>query len=236
MIKSSEILKLGIAALIVSMVCLVPAMADVTPIYSNFNFVGTQIGSIAYTLIPDKSTYRAGDVISYIFQMVLTSCDPTTFFDVDHILDLGITLDPHITNIKSNADYWLTGGGDGMSGNSGFFYDFGLSLAWGFGFPPMTYLLSNDDWPWGSPLQVSGVISPGTPPGTKIKTSSFVDINVNDENTHSLENQYTSAGDTNVVTTAAPEFPSPALPAAMILGLLGTVFVVRRGKQDKIPV
>jgi hypothetical protein len=212
------------------MVCLEPAVAEVTPVYSYLNFRDTQIGSIAYTIIPDKTIYCAGDVISYIFLLGLTSCDPTTSFDIDHLLDLGITLDPHITDITSNADYWLTGGGDGISGNSGYFYDAGNSLAWAFGFPPETYLISNSDWPWGPALQISGVIDPGTPSGTKIKTSSYVDINLNDDNGKNWENQYTGATDMSVVTVT-PEFPSPALPGAMILGLLGTVFVVRRGKK-----
>lgn len=230
MASSSKILKPGITVLIILLVCLEPAMADVTEVYSYFEYPCTKIGSIAYTLITDKTAYSPGDAITYIFQLSLTSCDASTWFDIDHILDLGIILDPHITNIRSNADYWLTGGGDGISGNSGFFYDAGQSLAWGFGFPPMTYLLSNDGWPQGPDgpaLQVSGVISPETPPGTKITTTSYVDINLNDKTGDDWENQYISATDTSVVM-ATPEFPGPALPVVIILGLLGTVFVARR--------
>ena len=90
----------------------------------------------------------------------------------------------------------------------------------------MTYNLPNTDWPSGPALVVSGIIAPGTPPGTKIKTTSFVDINVNDQNSQNWENQYTGGTDTNVAV--APEFPSPALPALMILGVLGAVFVARK--------
>ena len=229
MARSSKILKLGITVLMITLLCSAPAMADVTPVYSYLD-IPTQIGSIAYTLISDKTTYSAGDTITYFFQLCLTCYDATTWFEIDHLLDLVITLDPHITDITSNADYWLTGGGDGISGNSGYFYDAGGSLAWGFGYPPMTYLLSNDGWPDGPSLQVSGVISPETPPGTKITTSSSVEINVNDHNKEGWENQYIGATDTSVVM-ATPEFPYPALPAAMILGLLGAVFVARRREK-----
>jgi hypothetical protein len=228
MARSLKILKLGIVVLILSVVCLEPAMADVTPV---FNRSITQIGSIEYTLITDKPTYRAGDVITYIFQLGLACCDPTSSFVIDHLLSLAITLDPHITDITSNAEYWLTGGGDGITGNTGFFYDCGVSMVWGFADPPATYLISKDVWPYGPALMVSGIISPGTPDGTKITTSSHVDINVNDETNGQWENQYTGASDTSVVMVT-PEYPSPALPAAMILGLLGAVFVVRSRKNQ----
>jgi len=223
MARSSNILNLGITILILSLLCPVPAMADVTPVN---NFTGTRIGSISYTLIPDKPAYRAGDVITYIFQLGLACCDPMASFEIDHLLDLTIRLDPHITDITSNADSRLTGGGDGITGNTGSFYDAGQSLAWGFGYPPMKYLISNSDWPWGPALRVTGKIRPGTPPGTKISTTSYVGINANIESGNTREIRYTGATDTSDVMVT-PEFPSPALPAGMVLGLLGMVFMVR---------
>jgi hypothetical protein len=226
MAGSSKILKLGIAVLIFCAVCLEPVMADAIPVHN----YSAQFGSIDYTVITDKTTYRAGDVITYIFQLCLTCCDPTASFVIDHLLCLAITLDSHITDITSNAEYWLTGGGDGITGNSGFFYDAGVSMAWGFGFPPLTYPISNNAWPRGTALQVSGIISPETPPGTEVTTTSSVVINLNTVSGGDWENQYDSATDTSTVLVI-PEFPCPALPAALILGLLGTVFVVRNRRE-----
>ena len=227
MARSLKILNLGISVLIFCALCLAPVMADVTLVS---NQSADPIGSIAYTLITDKTSYSAGDIITYTFQLCLACCDPTASFVIDHLLSLAITLDPHITDITSNADYWLTGGGDGITGNSGYFYDAGVSMAWGYGFPPETYLISHDAFPSGPAPTVSGIISPGTPPGTKLTTTSTVGINVNTDSGGIWENQYTGATDTSTVMVT-PEFPCPVLPAALILGLLGTVFAVRNRKK-----
>lgn len=103
-------------------------------------------------------------------------------------------------------------------------------MAWGFADAPVTYLIPNDAFVSGPALTISGIISPGTPLGTKITSTSSVDINVNAESGGSWENQYTGATDTSVVMVT-PEYPSPALPAALVLGLIGTVFMVRNRKK-----
>ena len=87
---------------------------------------------------------------------------------------------------------------------------------------------------WPSVEGISGTIEPSTPVGTLIVSTVSSDLEWVDQYQMTLGQQFISASSTTTVYTPSPvpEFPSPILPTAVVIGFLGVVLFFRRMREQ----
>ena len=139
----------GITVLILVMVCCGFVVADTDTVYGSAG----PVGDVSFWITPNNPLPSAGDIITYTFSVA------SSVF-IDHVPDIDLTLDPHITDITAIAPLTFCS----ISGQDVFF---GIGLMGGGG-----------GWPIPD-LSVSGIINPTTPVGTKITSSGSADVVVN---------------------------------------------------------
>jgi hypothetical protein len=204
---------LTIGMLVIACLLAAPVFASTVPVT---DFTSQQVGTLTFTIIPDKTVYYPGDKITYKFATSSTVTDPNVVFSIENTDLLHVTLDNHLTGIT--VDTGNIGIQCTLSGNDLDCLNVNANQ--------VLWLLDGNYYP-----QISGIIKPGTPSGTKITTDGYVGVSLDfNQAQYSLPD---SAPDTNVISVVSkpitsPEFPSIFLPAILIIGLLGAVLLIKR--------
>jgi hypothetical protein len=150
----------------------------------------------------DKSVYHVGDTITY----TISGSGP-----LDHIEEGGVSLSPDIKHITWTSpwlfNFWIT---CNLYGNNLVCLDNGPGWG-GLGDPELT---------------VSGTVTGGT---KLVSTSGFMGVYYG-EMACPLSASTSNTAEV-VYVPPAPEFPSPLLPTAMVIGFLGAVFYIQRTRE-----
>ena len=211
-------IKFGCLMLIASVLCCVPVAAY----YPDPTTLTTK-------MIADKNVYNPGDDISYkIWADVSDGL-------IDHCYDGTFDLDPNIESISTNmpttlypcpvtgnkVHCWDPTATDTLWGSNGY-----IGATSGHGWLPV--------YPWfepdrNTPFTISGKIKPGTPQGTKIKSTAFFQCftDLGSYTSASSESDVTVASPCPVGSVCTPEFPSLFIPLVSIIGFLGTVLLIK---------
>lgn len=149
----------------------------------------------------DKSVYHVADTITY----TIGGGGP-----VDHIDSGTVYLSSDIKNITWE-DYWAPDWVTcSVSGNTVTCFEW-AGPGWGFGGDPG--------------LTISGTVTGGTKLESSCSFGGFSDP----------DGEYLTASASNTAEVVnvppAPEFPSPLLPASMVIGFLGAVFYIKRTRE-----
>jgi len=180
---------------------------------------GQVLGTLTFTIVPDKAVYNPGDKITYEFTSSTVSADPDKDLNIYSVAYLDVTLDPHITGIT--VDTGDLGIICTVSGNTVHCDNPDLDQ--------VTWRLDYD-YP-----KISGTIQLGTLQGTLITTSGLMGADLDYDVALYIFPEF--CPDTNVVTVGSgpnpsPEFPSIFLPAIMIIGFVGAVLLIQRTKEN----
>lgn len=178
---------------------------------------GQVLGTLTFTIVPDKAVYYPGDKITYDFTSGTIGAEKD--LNIYSVAYLDVTLDPHITDIT--VDTGEIGIICTVSGNTVHCDNPDLdNVLW----------MMDHYYP-----KISGTIQSGTPQGTLITTSGVMDAELDYDVALYIFPEF--CPDTNVVTVGSgpkpsPEFPLIFLPAIIIAGFIGAVLLILRTKKN----